>query len=127
MSKTEEINARRDAIVRVLVEDFVGGNTYGMSVREIGDRIGDSATKVTHACNREFDNAGWHRMKPVTVEVPVRERNYNSITHYRRCQGYKVADDMLREIIARMRMRSPDEVDDIIDDIADTCDRYGGR
>jgi hypothetical protein len=45
------INARRDAIVRVLVEDFVNGNAGGMSVREIAERIDSTPTKVTHACD----------------------------------------------------------------------------
>lgn len=125
MSKTEEINARRDAIVRVVIEDFVSGNTKGMSVRDIADRIDETPTKVSHACEREFDSAGWLRITPVEVEVPVRERNYGSVTHWRRCRGYKVADDMLRNIIGRMRMRDPDGVDDIIDDIADACDTFG--
>lgn len=118
-SKAAQIEARRDAIVRVLVTDYVGGNSYGMSIRDIAEMIDSTPTKVAHAAEREFDARGWHRMNPVEVEVPVREKNYNSITHYRRCRGYKVADRMLQAIISRMRMRDPDAVDDIIDDIAD--------
>ena len=116
------INARRDAIVRVLVEDFVNGNAGGMSVREIAERIDSTPTKVTHACEREFDKRGSNRISQTRVHVAVRERNYNSITHYRECAGYKVGIAMLQGIIARMRMRDPDGVDDIIDDIADLPD-----
>jgi DNA-binding Lrp family transcriptional regulator len=118
MSKAD-ITARRDAIVRVLIEDFVGGNADGMSIRDIADRIDSTPTKVSHACEREFEVRGWSRITYVRVTVPVRDRNYGMIRHYRECAGYKVSAPMLREIIATMRMRDPDNVDDIIDDIAD--------
>ena len=102
MSTHEErvtaIEARCKAIVDVVFDAFMNGED-GIPVRVIAERVGCTAPQVNSGCSHECDVAGWTRITPVEVTVPVHERNYNTVTHHRRCRGYAVSRAYLRNKI----------------------------
>lgn len=96
-----KIEDRIEAIVAAVFAAFMEGETDGITVREVAERIGASPAQVNSACSKSFNiERGWRRITPTDCYVDVHESNFNSVTHQRRCTGYSVTREFLRDKIA---------------------------
>lgn len=106
-AKLTALEKRVEAIVDTLVDAMVNDGLDVLSVREIAERIGVTPPQVNSAISSMFTTErGWRRITPAAAYVDVRERNYNTVTHQRRCQGYIVSREHLASIIRQLREQS---------------------
>ena len=102
--KPSPVVLRAEKIVETLVEAIVEDGIDEMSTRELAEAIDASPTQTSSACYKLCDmDMGWRRISPTTVYVDVRERNFGSVTHQRKCQGWMVTREHLASIIKNLR------------------------
>ena len=95
---------RSTQVVQALVDALLNDGEEVLSVREISERVGCSAPQASYAAFHLFDmDRGWKRITPTDAYVPVRERNFNTVTHRRRCQGFMVTREHLANIIRSLK------------------------
>lgn len=100
----DAVRDRAERIVTVLVDAIVLEGVEEMSVAEIARRVGCTAPQATYAADAVFEiDHGWRRIVPTTTYVDVRERNFNTVTHQRKCRGYMVQRTYLAALLKEAR------------------------
>jgi hypothetical protein len=94
--------ARR--IVGVLLKGIVDEGIEEMSVAEIARRVPCTPVQAGYAADKVFEmDHGWHRIQPTMTYVDVHERNFGTVTHQRKCQGYMVQRMYLAQLIKELQ------------------------
>ncbi len=91
------VEERTVQVVDAVTMAFLNEGQEVLSVREIAERVGCSPVQASHAAYGSDDIA------PTTAYVDVHERNFNSVTHQRRCRGYTVTRAHLASIIRTLK------------------------
>ena len=101
---TTSVEERIEQIVSTLVEAVVHDDKDVLSVREIAERIDATPPQVNSAISSmSTTERGWKRIQMMDTYVDVHERNFGSVTHQRRCQGYIVTREHLGSIIRSLK------------------------
>jgi hypothetical protein len=95
---------RANRIVAVLLKGIVDEGIEEMSVAEIARRVPCTAVQASYAAYKVFEiDHGWLRIVPTTTYVDVHERNFGTITHQRKCQGYMVQRIYLAQLLKELQ------------------------
>jgi hypothetical protein len=99
-----EVSARAERVVRIVLNAIVDDGIEELSVREIAERIGCSPVQASYAAYKVFEiDHGWLRIVPTDTYVDVHERNFGTVTHQRKCQGYMVQRTYLAQLLKEYR------------------------
>lgn len=94
------MRGRAERVVAVLLNAIVDDGIEEMSLAEIGRRVPCTPVQAGYAADRVFEiDHGWHRIQPTTTYVDVHERNFGTVTHQRKCQGYMVQRMYLAQLL----------------------------